>query len=343
MPMGPVVGYGATLGVAVAGGVLTQAVGLAGGWLTGALAAVLMAGRFGAPMALPGWSRGLALAFSGLTAGAAVTPATLAGAGTFAVTLTALVGVVVGVTVASYWMHRAVWRASAPTALYASWPGNTLLAFVAAERSEADVSRVMLVQATRLLLLVAILPMAVGFVLAPPPPPPAGVTTLPDLVLALAATGAASLVGRQFDLPGSEMFLTAIVVGGLSGFGVISLTIPPPAISAFQVLVGAFIAVSLAGCATSQLRAAVLPALSGAIIGVGLSLGVAWPLALVLDLEPAALALAFAPGGAEPMILLAASFGVDPGFVGLHHTVRLIALTVVFPLILRLGARRAGR
>lgn len=38
------------------------------------------------------------------------------------------------------------------------------------------------------------------------------------------------------------------------------------------------------------------------------------------------------------MILLSAVFGVDPGFVGPHHTIRLIGLTLVFPLLARFTA-----
>jgi len=49
--------------------------------------------------------------------------------------------------------------------------------------------------------------------------------------------------------------------------------------------------------------------------------------------------LALAPGGAEAMILLSVAFGVDPAFVGIHHTVRLVALTLGFPLVLRWAAR----
>jgi uncharacterized protein len=52
--------------------------------------------------------------------------------------------------------------------------------------------------------------------------------------------------------------------------------------------------------------------------------------------------VAFAPGGLEAMLVLGASLGLDPIYVGLHHLVRFfgiaLLLPVAMPLIRRLEA-----
>jgi uncharacterized membrane protein AbrB (regulator of aidB expression) len=54
----------------------------------------------------------------------------------------------------------------------------------------------------------------------------------------------------------------------------------------------------------------------------------------LIGLPPAALLLAFAPGGVEIMAALAVSTGLEPALVAAHHVARLLILSVAVPLLI---------
>jgi membrane AbrB-like protein len=328
--------FAVTLAIGLAGGYGASLLGVVGGWLIGGLVAVLAAGWAGFPVFMPAMVRSVALAFAGIMTGATVTGTAFTGSGVLPWTVTALVALTLTLMALSFVAHRLIWSSSAATAFYSSWPGNTLLALVGAESSAADVDRVILVQSARIFLLVVILPLAIGVFHSAAEAAPGRIDA--DLLAAMPIAALSSWIALRLRILGGEMFLTAIAIGLLVMSGRLQIALPAPAISFFQVVVGGFIAINLARCKLSSLRSALAPSLAGAGIGAVLTFLFAFPLAAWLDVSPAALALAFAPGGAEPMILLSAVFGVDPGFVGLHHTVRLIGLTLVFPLLARFTA-----
>ena len=59
----------------------------------------------------------------------------------------------------------------------------------------------------------------------------------------------------------------------------------------------------------------------------------------LVGLPPAVLLLAFAPGGVEVMAAIAIETGLEPAFVAAHHVFRLLALTVIVPVMV-VWARR---
>lgn len=330
-----------TMIVASLGAVLANWMGVVGGWLIGALIATLVAGRLGLPIGMPWAVRSVALAFAGIMTGATITAETMGTAAELSWTVAGLLLLTLAVMISSYFAHRLIWGSSEPTAFYSSWPGNTILAFVAAEKSKADLDRVVFVQSARLIILVVLLPLMIS-AFHPVVRPDTGRF---DLQLAIAAVSALPFMwlATRWRILGGEMFFTAIFIGALTYAGVLKVAIPAVAIDFFQVIVGAFIAINLARCNMASLRAAAWPAAVGATIGGLLTFAFALPIAGWLDINPAALILAYAPGGAEPMILLSSVFGVDPGFVGIHHTIRLIGLTMVFPLLARFVGPSMGQ
>lgn len=325
-----------TLGIGGVGGGLAGGLGLSGGWLFGALLAVASASALGAPLALPGWARSVALGFAGLVVGAAIHRETLSAAASLPWSIAAMAALLVLVVAVSYWLHRRRWGASPPTALACAWPGNLMLALASAESLKADMERVAVVQLARLVALVVVLPLLVGGdgAKAPASSWPGG-----GFLVAMAVTLPCILLARRWTLPGGEMFLAAIAVGALVATEAVTVAVPDPINSFFQIVVGSFVGLSLARCRLGSLRSAVAPALLGALVAAALTLGAALSMSWITGQPAVALALAYAPGGAEAMILLATAFGVDPGQVGIHHTLRLIALTLLFPLVARLLVR----
>ena len=67
---------------------------------------------------------------------------------------------------------------------------------------------------------------------------------------------------------------------------------------------------------------------------------IAAPVSLGLDMPFGQVWVAFAPGGVEGMAAMALALDFDPAYVAAHHLLRLLALALVLPLLMR--GRRAG-
>ena len=315
------------------GGFLVAAAGIPGGWIIGAIAASFAACALKAPLKMPRLLRSIAMGFAGMTIGASIDRELFAAAAVIPWSLLAMFVLLAVFGWLTYLIHRHGYGASGATAISCAWPGNVLLAFAGAEAMRADMERVAVVQLVRVVLLMGALPLTIGAFHSAEAGP--DVTLTGDFwiaaVIALLCTAAA----LRARLTGGEMFFSAIAVGALSAGGVLRFEMPGEALAALQVLVGVYIGLSLAACSRAAFLAALAPSLIGAVLAVVLTLGGAFALEGLLGVPAAALALAFAPGGAEAMILLSALFDADPGFVGIHHTLRLIVLTLLFPVMLR--------
>lgn len=64
-------------------------------------------------------------------------------------------------------------------------------------------------------------------------------------------------------------------------------------------------------------------------------LAAAWSIHVVTGYSMAAALLANMPGGAPELSLVALSLGIDPAFVTSHHLLRITALMLLMPLMLR--------
>jgi len=317
------------------GGAIAVWLGIPGGWLIGALVAAFLIGLTRLRLTISRELRSITMGFAGLTVGAAISKETLQNAAILPWSMALMCIFLVLVVGFSYHLHRRLWKASPGTAISCVWPGNVMLAFAGAEALKADMDRVTFVQTTRLLALVVVLPLIAGGTNGGTDADAA--YTWP-LLAAIALAAICSLIAYRLKMVGGELFLSAGAVGILVAVFDTPVPIPLVATNLFQVVVGAYIGLALAGCRWTAMRQAVVPAVVSSGIAALLTALAAFPIAWWLDYPVAALALSFAPGGAEAMILLAAAFNVDPGFVGLHHTIRLIGLTLLFPLILRLFA-----
>jgi len=326
-----------TLTVGLCGGFLMHRLGVAGGWLLGSLLLVFLVSTLGRPGLLPRWLRSAAMGFAGLTVGAAINSGTTGLLALLPWSLVLMFGFLGTLVFLTYVMHRRFWGASPATALACAWPGNILLVFVSAESTRANLPLVAVVQLARVVALMCIVPLSVGKfheVSAYP-----DVELSRDLAIAVLLALGCILVATRLRLLGGEMFLSAFVIGALSGVELLRIQVPPQATVFFQVVVGAYIGLEVAKCERRALVAALVPALASALLAAVATILAAFALAWLLDYSVIALLLALAPGGAEAMILLTVEFGLDAGFVGIHHTIRLVALTLAFPFLLSFVVR----
>lgn len=219
------------------------------------------------------------------------------------------------------------------------------MSLMAAE-SGADVRVVGLTHAVRILVLLLAIPpllQLVGHVSvqAGRPAPEQWLTMPPAAdILILAGAGLAGVwLGRRLRLPNPLLFGPVLVSGCLHLTGVTDAAIPPLIVALAQVIIGASIGVRFAGTSLARVGSCLAIALLQAVAGMLIAVATAWIGHLVSGYPPAAVLLAYMPGGAPELSLVALALGVEPAFVTSHHLLRITLLILLLPALVRLVAR----
>lgn len=282
----------------------------------------------------------------GVAIGASVSPALLGQLPAMALSLALSVGLLVVAVAAGYPYLRRVGRFDPPTAFYAAMPGGLSDMLVFGEAAGGDPRALSLLHATRVLLIVTIVPIllavAYGIDLTAVPGAPARTYTASALaVFVLAAAvgwGGAVAVG----LIGATILGPMIVTGALSLAGVVTQRPPAEAIQAAQFFIGLAVGVKYSGITLAEVRrilvvglghGLLLGALAAVFAEAAILLGVAAPIDAIL---------AFSPGGQAEMAIMAIVAGADAAYVIAHHVLRIVLVITLAPAVFRL-LRRGSR
>ena len=230
-----------------------------------------------------------------------------------------------------------IMKVGSHTALYGSSPGSLAIMVTQAEEAGADVKQVALLHSFRLVLLLTFAPLAMQLI--PDIIPPAqhanqNATIEPSQYMELFAgmfTG--SVIARLLRIPGGLILGPMFACGALYGTGLIDIHLPAWLRSCAQVFLG----ISL-GCRMKELTPKVLLQtlkLSFFMLVIAMTVGIACAFisARLTGISVGSAVLSFAPGGIAEMSLLAIALGLDPGFVAMHHTVRLALLSLSAPFL----------
>ena len=335
----------ATLAVGIAGGGLAALAGLPIPWLTGAMAGVAVAAVAGAPMVLPESWRLPVFVVLGISMGSGLTPEAVAAARTWPLSLLALAVAVPAMMLASVAVIARVPGWDRKSALLAATPGALSYVLAVAVESGVDVSRVAIVQAMRLVILVLVLPALIVYI------GQAGVPDLPavhevpwgELLVLAAACGAGGMLSQRLRVPGGLLFGPMLVSALAHGTGWTHARVPPEVLGPAMLVLGCFIGARFTGIGWRVFRAS---------LGIGiLNLVLAMLVAVAFSLAVSALTglpvgqtlLAFAPGGAEAMAVMAFALDLDPAYVAVHHVARFMGLGLMLPIVLRLLGMGQGR
>jgi membrane AbrB-like protein len=198
-----------------------------------------------------------------------------------------------------------------------------------------DEREIVLIHATRIVMVILIIPpafrLASGYV--PPANLGSGGTILAMSMLDLAiliATGVAGfLVGRLLRIPAYQMTGPMLLSAAVHIGGITAARPPYELLAAAQVIIGCGAGARFCGVHWNRL---VRPMLLSAVATTGLiGLAAAFSLALapVTGVDFRAILLAYTPGGFAEMNLIALSLGIEVAFVAMHHTMRIFAVVTV--------------
>ncbi|MCA0423592.1 MAG: AbrB family transcriptional regulator [Proteobacteria bacterium] len=321
---------GRTLAAGLAGGVIFAVGHLPVPWLAGPMFAVALLALLDIKVEMPTVLRDIGFLFGSVSLGATVTPEALQTITRYPVSVAFLALSVFATVFLSGRMLEKVYGWDRPTAFLASVPGALSMVMALAAASSGDVRRIAIVQAVRLFALVIGLPLVINAVVVIGPVGDAPIVTpAAMLVLFLTAYVASLIFGKRIANP---MFLCGMITSTLLHVtDLIPGRLPEPVTIAGMMLVGVFAGVRFQGATFRMVASYFAPALMVLMIALAICLVTAFAVYELTGLDPAAILVAFAPGGAEAMIMTGAAMGLDTLYVSTHHVLRTVGLNTVTP------------
>ncbi len=324
--------------IGAAGGALFDALGLPAPWISGTMLAVAAAALSGLRVGMPGWLRQLAFMVLGFSMGANLTPATLAKIVLWPASLLFLAGSITATTIVLSGYLRLVHRWDPATAAFSAVPGAFTYLLAMAMRSRADVARVAVTQLIRLLVLTAVLPLLLSTLEQGAAAPRAALTSSAgpvELLLVLATCGLAGGVCERLNLPAGTLLGAMFASALIHGTGLSDARLSPGLLVPAYIVTGTFVGLRFKGVNLRLILETLVAGLITVMLGLLVSGAFALAAALLLDLPLDQLLLAYAPGGVDVMAIMALALGLDPAFVGVHHALRFMTLSVALPIWLR--------
>ena len=329
-----------TLAIAAAGGLTFGLLGMPAGFLSGSIIAVACASLAGRPMIMPVPLLRTLMVLIGMSLGAVVTPATLNGMATYPLSIAALIVAMAAVSVAGAAYLRAVHGWDTMTAYLASAPGGLSQVMSIAADLDADLRGIAIVQTIRVTIVAVGLPAGLAMLglvghgtrsIGGPFDP----SKIDELAILVAASTVVALVAYRIRFPGGLMFGAMMTSAALHGSGLIHVAMPWWVTNTVMIAFGAVTGSRFAGTPMRMLLHFVGAAFGSFAVAVTITALFAAALVGVLHLPIAEVMIAYAPGAVDAMMLLALALNLDPVYVGAHHLVRILLVSMMMPLVAR--------
>jgi uncharacterized protein len=324
-----------------AGAALFWVIGFPAALLTGPASAVSIATIMGVRCVIPPALRDGVFLLIGVSIGSTVTPEVISTAMAWPLSLAVLLVTLILVLILALIALERIFRFDRMTAMLSATPGHLSYVLSLSTDIGADVPRVALVQSMRVLLLTLVVPVLVAVwgvegtsqladrgMIAP-----LGLAVIFPLGIAL------GWLFKRLKIP-AALLLGAMAVSAVGqGADLTPGALPAWVIGAAFIAMGSLIGTRFVGVDRAVLANAFLAGLVCTFIACGVAALGAVLASELVGLPPAVLLLAFAPGGVEVMAAIAIETGLEPAFVAAHHVFRLLALTVIVPVMV-VWARR---
>lgn len=333
-----------TFALAAAGGALFLLLHLPLPMLLGPMLACLLAALAGAPLVGAGRLGIFMRTFLGVAVGASITPEVVAQLPEIAVSLVFVPLFILLIALVGYPLFRRVFGFDHATAWYAAMPGGLQDMLVFGEEAGGDIRALSLIHATRVLVIVTIAPLLLGWYwnvdLSQPPGAPISSADWRDMALMFACGVLGWRIAERLGLFGASILGPMVLTAILSLAGIVHQRPPAEVIQAAQFFIGIAVGVKYAGITLRELRLDVSAGLAYSLLLALISLIFIKGIVL-LGLAPALDAfLAFLPGGQAEMVVIAIIAGADLAYVVSHHLLRITLVITLAPLAARLLDRR---
>lgn len=317
-------------------------------WMLGALFFTMAASLSGLPVAVPTWMRLYFVVLLGLFLGESFDRLTLDDLARWPLTLAgAILYVPVGAG-ATYLFFRYGAGEERNTAICESVPGGLSAVVLLAQSMGADERSVALSQSLRISIVVLLAPLIAFGLLGLPPPdetttPRHAMISLTDFSVLLTASVALIWLLDRAGMPMAVLVAPVFASAVMRMTGMVGGALPHWLIEVSLVVLGASIGSRFAGVAIRKWLSVAGQTLIGTMILMAVSACFAVGASWLTGHDLMSLLLAYAPGGVAEMSLIALAIDADPGFVAVHHVVRITFILLAFPLFAAWLMRRTPR
>lgn len=279
----------------------------------------------------------------GVAAGASITPDIIVQIPTMAQSLAVLPIFVAVVAATSYPLMRRVFGFDHVTSFYSAMPGGLQDLMVFGEEAGANLRSLALVHATRVLMIVSIMPLIMvtfwAVDLSQSPGTPTVETPTQQLLLFVAAGLGGWQIAKRIGIFGASIIGPMIVSAALSISGIITQRPPAEMIWAAQFFIGLTVGAKYTGITFSEIKHIVFAGVAnGLLLSIISAVFVIAIITAGLGSSMDAL-LAYLPGGQGEMVVLALIAGADLTYVVLHHVLRIFLVVTCAPLVFKMFER----
>ncbi|MEM9063620.1 MAG: AbrB family transcriptional regulator [Pseudomonadota bacterium] len=335
----------ATFAISIGGALLFDFLALPLPLLLGPMFACLIAALAGMPMkGAPPVSNAMRVVL-GIAVGASLTPALFSRLDEMALSVALIPVFTVLIVLAGYPYFRR-FGFDHPTAYYCAVPGGLQDMAIFGEEAGGNIRALALVHATRVLVIVSLMPILLtliwGLELTGPPGAPAASVPVHEFVVMALCGISGWWFASRIGLFGGAI-LGPMIVSGIAAMTDLLHHRPPAEVMQFaQFFLGLGIGVKYAGITAEELRRYVAASLGYCLLLAVLSVIFAEIVIQTGLAAPLEAIMAFAPGGQAEMVLLAIIAGADMAYVVTHHLTRVVLVITCAPFAERLLKGMSG-
>ncbi len=330
---------GRSYGIAALAGALFVWFGLPLPWLLGPLTVALIFCVMERPLAQP---HALVLpvrSLLGVAVGSSFTPDLVDKAGAATVSLLLLIPYTLLITTMGMALLVRFAKFDKPTAFFSAAPGGLSDMIIYAQDSGANIRRVTLVQAARVLVIVFTLPFWLQFIGGLPLGGAVPRTlhiwqlTLGDAAAIAFMAWAGWRIADRLGLVGGSIVGPMLMSALAHGFGLTAAKVPIEIIVLAQVTLGIVIGAQFTGISLSEFVTVLSWGLVFALLLVIAAGAMALSVAALTGLDATSLLLSYAPGGQNEMAIMGLILGIDVAIIALHHLLRVVMVVIGAQLV----------
>lgn len=328
-----------TLFIATLGSLLFIYLSLPLPWLLGSIFASSVLIRFeNLPIQSPKIISTPARVMIGLTIGSAFTPEILQYLDLYFLSLLLVIPYsILTIIFGMYYYHRFI-GFDKKTAYLSSMPGGVIEMVIIGEQIKADISKITLVQSSRLFFVVVSLPFIIQYVFNIDISGNKIITTpianidLFELVLLLIAGAFAGYLAKKVNMSAAFLMGPMIISILLHSTGLIHTPMPDEFLKFVQVVFGTIIGFTFKGVSLKTVIKTLVSTFGHFIILAIISAIFILIATSFFDFPIVSILLAFSPGGQAEINLIAILIAANVPYITLHHIVRLLIVMNIAPI-----------
>ncbi|MFV0294760.1 MAG: AbrB family transcriptional regulator [Hyphomicrobiaceae bacterium] len=310
-------------------------------WFLGALTACLIASVANVDVRRPSFLSVPMRAVLGVAVGSAYTPALFARLDGMVGSLLIMIPYMLMVIGIGMVFYERIGRFDRPTAFFSAVPGGLNDMTIMAEDAGANVRAVILIQASRILVIVFSLPLWLqwheGFQIATSFANRAHLADIypADAVLMIALGWGGWWIARRLGLAGAPIVGPMLASGTVHALGLTAAKMPAEVLVTAQICVGTMLGCQFRGLRFREFMNTMTWGIAYALVLVVLTTAIASEVSRLTGFDPISVMLAYAPGGQTELNLLAYVLGLDVAYVALHHLARLAIVILGAQMVFR--------